>query len=285
MRTQFCHAAVALALVAGAGAANAQTVITREIATEPVETIIERGPTGTVITRRPLDTGMPRTNVVTQPIETRETVGSVTTTETDELVTRRATAPPARAAAPRKQTTRAKAQVRRKAAPPPKIVARAPVEVAPALTPTQRSRIYRAILEAREVPRTTVVTRRTVTNPLPPLLPPLIGTPLSPATTEVVTEQTITRPGTGIVAEPVETEPVVTRQTFGGPVVTEQVVAAPRAEVTVGARLPGTVPLYALPTTIVRQVPSMRSYQYAVIDDRVFLVDPQTSVVMAELNE
>ena len=52
MSTHYRYAAVALALVAGAGTANAQTVITREITTAPVETTIERGPTGTVITRR-----------------------------------------------------------------------------------------------------------------------------------------------------------------------------------------------------------------------------------------
>ena len=68
MRMHVRHAAVALALAAGAGAANAQTVITREITNEPVETIIERGPTGTVITRRPLDAASPRTSV-TLPAE------------------------------------------------------------------------------------------------------------------------------------------------------------------------------------------------------------------------
>src|SRR5262247_2886308 len=92
MSTHLHHAAVALALVAGAGAAQAQMVITREITTEPVETIVERGPTGTVITRRPLDTTVPRapvtlrgTATVTEPedtvIESRETVGSSTTIE------------------------------------------------------------------------------------------------------------------------------------------------------------------------------------------------------------
>src|SRR5215831_8292341 len=60
MGSYWHHTAMALALVVGAGAAQAQTVITREITTEPVETIVERGPTGTVITRRPLDTTVPR---------------------------------------------------------------------------------------------------------------------------------------------------------------------------------------------------------------------------------
>ena len=55
MKTYLHQTAAALVLVAGAGAADAQTVVTREITTAPVETIVERGPTGTVITRRPLN--------------------------------------------------------------------------------------------------------------------------------------------------------------------------------------------------------------------------------------
>jgi hypothetical protein len=45
-----------LAMMSGVAAAHAQTVITRQISEEPVETIITQSPYGTVITRRPLDT-------------------------------------------------------------------------------------------------------------------------------------------------------------------------------------------------------------------------------------
>ena len=85
MTRYFGCTAVAFALVVGTGAAGAQTVITREITTEPVETIIERGPTGTVITRRPLETmpGSPARvqadTFVSEPaatiVERRETTG------------------------------------------------------------------------------------------------------------------------------------------------------------------------------------------------------------------
>jgi hypothetical protein len=34
-----------------------------------------------------------------------------------------------------------------------------------------------------------------------------------------------------------------------------------------------------------RQVPAARCYQYAVVDDRVFLVDPETRLITAELND
>jgi hypothetical protein len=115
---------------------------------------------------------------------------------------------------------------------------------------------------------------------------PLIGGPFTPATTEVVTEEVVTRPsGSGLLTEPIDAEPVVTRRVVTAPGVTERIVTRPRVEVAVGARVPATVPLYALPETIVRQVPSMRPYQYAVVDDRVFLVDPETSLITAELNE
>jgi hypothetical protein len=199
MNTHVRHAAVALALVAGAGAAHAQTVITREITTEPVETIIERGPTGIVITRRPLDATAPRPalsgeSVVTEPIETfrrsRETVGvSTTTVEPAETVTRRAAAPPARPAATRKQTSTKAQPVRPtavQAAQPARSVSDAPpVQSAVALSPAQRSTIYRTIVEERVVPRT-VVTRSL----------PLFGAPFAPPVAEqVVTERVITRAG------------------------------------------------------------------------------------------
>jgi hypothetical protein len=45
---------VALGLALAATAADAQTIISREISTQPVETVITQGPDGTTITRRPL---------------------------------------------------------------------------------------------------------------------------------------------------------------------------------------------------------------------------------------
>jgi hypothetical protein len=45
---------VALGLALAATTADAQTIISREISTQPVETVITQGPDGTTITRRPL---------------------------------------------------------------------------------------------------------------------------------------------------------------------------------------------------------------------------------------
>jgi len=52
--------AFGLALMSGTAAAHAQTVVTRQITQEPVETTIVRGPNGTVLTRRPLDLAAPQ---------------------------------------------------------------------------------------------------------------------------------------------------------------------------------------------------------------------------------
>ena len=43
-----------VAFAAGATAAQAQTVISRQITTEQVETVVTQGPNGTVVIRRPL---------------------------------------------------------------------------------------------------------------------------------------------------------------------------------------------------------------------------------------
>src|SRR4051812_40635033 len=46
--------AIGLALASAITAAQAQTVISRQITTEPVETIVTQGPDGTAVIRRPL---------------------------------------------------------------------------------------------------------------------------------------------------------------------------------------------------------------------------------------
>jgi hypothetical protein len=304
MTRYFGRTAVAFALVVGTGAASAQTVITREITTEPVETIIERGPTGTVITRRPLETSVPGSparlqadTFISEPVETiverrRETTGVsatsaapaaapalVRSTRVQRSVARpvpgqarartaASTTTVQRAAAPVRQTQMRAAQTRAvavRAAP----VAR-PLADVRALTAAQRSRIYQTVVRERVVPRT-VITERTV---LPGTIP-LIGAPV--AREQIVTERLVTVPPA--------------RETFGAaPFVTapagvERVVTEAEAELMVGSRIPATVPIYALPETLVRQIPTVQPYRYAIVDDRVLLVDPVTNVIVAELDQ
>jgi uncharacterized protein DUF1236 len=306
MTRYFGGAAVALALVAGT--ADAQTVMERQITSEPVETIIERGPAGTVITRRPLDTSvpgaatrLPSDTFVSEPIDTRiesrETTGvsaarieppAAAATVQRATVRRRpadATPRPARTAsrqAVRKTTTQRGpiAQRTRMRATP---VRAAPVAATPApmLTAAQRSRIYQTVIRERVVPRTFITERVVTPGPIPIITPPVVR--------ERVIEQVITDPA----SDPFVTERIVTappRETFGAapfvPFATEGAVTTQAAiDLTVGSRVPATVPIYALPETLARQVPAARPYRYVIVDDRVLLVDPLTNVVVAELDQ
>jgi hypothetical protein len=53
----------------------------------------------------------------------------------------------------------------------------------------------------------------------------------------------------------------------------------------VGKRLPRTVQLYAVPDAVVAQAPALRRYRYAMVDDRVFLVDPATYKIVADVTQ
>src|SRR5690349_18131689 len=86
-----------LLAIAAATPASAQSVISRSITTEPVETVVTQTPTGTIVTRRPLDNTIaaPAPVVTAVPnsidaITTREVVRRVETTQPTvrELVTR-----------------------------------------------------------------------------------------------------------------------------------------------------------------------------------------------------
>jgi len=305
MRTQIRHAAVALALAAGAGAANAQTVITREITDEPVETIVERGPSGTVITRRPLETTRPRVTLPAGPaaeavetIETvnrprnrpRETTGSATTIRSvDTAAPRRAAVQAARPAVQKQKRVRASAPAR--IAPPRSATIRSTVRTTtgsaapspgPVLTTAQRTTLYRTIVEARAVPRPVVTERSVVPFPFGP---PVV---VRPAPSEdVITERVITSPAP-VVGEPIEAVPAprVIETVGAAPAVTQRVVTTPaNVEFVVGSRLPTTVPLYALPPSVSVQIPAVRAYRYAVVDDRVFLVDPVSGLIVDELDQ
>jgi hypothetical protein len=53
----------------------------------------------------------------------------------------------------------------------------------------------------------------------------------------------------------------------------------------VGARLPQNVPLVAVPNTLAVRVPGIAPYSYATVGDRVYLVDPATSVIVADITQ
>ena len=101
---------------------------------------------------------------------------------------------------------------------------------------------------------------------------------------------------TVITREPVQTQTIVTtqplaltpvqRQTVYRTIVRERVAPAqPTVEYRVGMRVPQTAQLYAVPQTVAVEVPAIRSYKYMVVNNRVVLVDPATSEVVAELTD
>jgi hypothetical protein len=98
---------------------------------------------------------------------------------------------------------------------------------------------------------------------------------------------------TVITREPVESRTVVTerlqltpvqRQTIHRTIIRERVAApAPTVEYRVGARVPEGVQLYSVPPEVAVEVPAIRAYRYMVVNNRVVLVDPATSEVIAEV--
>jgi Protein of unknown function (DUF1236) len=98
---------------------------------------------------------------------------------------------------------------------------------------------------------------------------------------------------TVITREPVETRTIVTtrpleltpvqRQTIYRTIVREPVEGAPpTVEYRVGTRVPHGARLYAVPRDVAVEVPAVRSYRYMRVNNRVVLVDPATSEVVAE---
>ena len=100
---------------------------------------------------------------------------------------------------------------------------------------------------------------------------------------------------TVITREPVQTQTVVTttqplsltpvqRQKIYTTVTRERVApATATVQYQVGMRVPESVQLYTLPEEAVVDVPAVRSYRYLTVNGRVWLVDPATSEIVAEV--
>lgn len=98
-----------------------------------------------------------------------------------------------------------------------------------------------------------------------------------------------------ITREPVQTQTVVTtsqplqltptqRSTIYRTVTKTQVrPAQATVQYQVGMRVPESVELYAVPQEVVTEVPAVQPYKYMVVNNRVWLVDPNTSEVVAEV--
>lgn len=111
----------------------------------------------------------------------------------------------------------------------------------------------------------------------------LAGAGSASAQTTVITREPVeTRT---VVTEPMELTPVQ-RQTVYRTIVREPVeVAPPAIEYRVGTRIPAGVRLYTVPREVAVEVPAIRSYRYMRVNNRVVLVDPATSEVVAEITD
>jgi Protein of unknown function (DUF1236) len=108
----------------------------------------------------------------------------------------------------------------------------------------------------------------------------IAGATAASAQTTIITRE----PQTRVVTQSLDLTPAQ-RTIIYRTIVRERAVPSATIEARVGTRLPETVRLVAVPDTIAVEVPAVRSYRYMVIDNRVLLVDPATSTVVAEIIE
>jgi Protein of unknown function (DUF1236) len=64
----------------------------------------------------------------------------------------------------------------------------------------------------------------------------------------------------------------------------ESLPAAPSKDLAVGTAVPATVPLTPLPDSIAVEVPAVRHLSYALVNGRLLLIDPATSIVLSEID-
>lgn len=105
------------------------------------------------------------------------------------------------------------------------------------------------------------------------------------AQTTVITREPVETQGVVVARQPLQLSPAQ-RQVIYRTIVREQVAPAQATvEYRVGMRVPETVQLYTVPQPVIAEVPAAQSYKYMVVNNRVLLVDPATSEVVAELSD
>ena len=109
----------------------------------------------------------------------------------------------------------------------------------------------------------------------------LAGASTASAQTTVITREPVESRAV-VTTEPLQLSPVQ-RRTIYRTIVRERVSPQPTVEYRVGARIPEGVQLYSIPQEVAVEVPTIRSYKYMVVNDRVVLIDPATSEVIAEV--
>jgi hypothetical protein len=293
--------AIGLTLVAGAAGAQAQTAITRQITSEPVETVVTQGPNGIAVTRRILTPEPGVTSFAAPPFAAPPfgyppvAVQAVEPSYVEPV----APAPAARRATQSRPTTvgvskrtpeHSRTETRRVSDRPVRPASRAVVAAPPVsgpglgLSPAERQVIYRTIAQ-REYYPAPVPLRPPADVYAPVNRYPL--RPVYPADYDAYRDAGYRDYGYGGYGNTDyayrgyayredrpyyrddDLDPYHTAYRWDG------------VPLVVGARIPPSVPLIAVPEPVAARIPATAPYDYAVIDNRVYLVDPATSVIMA----
>jgi hypothetical protein len=266
--------ALSLAFV-GIGTAQAQEAVTRRVTREPVETVVTQGPSDTTATRRTLT---PTSSYAQAPLPPEAlSPDYVEPTHTTVIRPPTAAAPVARPSRARTlgvATTTATHTVKpsklvvtrtRAVAAPPPVPSWAPV----ALTPADRLLIYRAIAQREYVPPS-----------MPYYGPPVVAQTETVARADYRLRTIYPADGyTGYGYRPYSWSSL----DYGYGYRDRYAYRWDGVPLVVGARIPASVPLYAVPEPVAARVPTARPYTYALLGNRVYLVDPATAIIVAEI--
>jgi hypothetical protein len=262
--------AVGVALLSTTALTQAQTV-TRQVTRESVETVITQGPNGTAVTRRIL-TPEPGVTYVAPPPEYPPVAVPAyepgpayeqTYVEPVPLAPRRViAAAPERTRTTRRVTTATRPVTRAtRTETVTRTVAAPPVyDNTPVLSPAQRQIIYRAVV------------------PVPPR--PVVADLYAPRAIYPADDDYYRAPDPRDYAYDAGYDSGNRAVPYRDPYHPEyrQSVA-----LVVGARIPQSVPLLAVPEPVLARIPAARPYSYARLDDRVYLVDPATGIIAADI--
>ncbi len=163
-----------------------------------------------------------------------------------------------------------------------KTTARPPLDLSPAQRRSVYSTVIdETIAPAPVVAPTTIVTAPAPTYVVPPAPTYVAPAPtyVAPAPTYTVPAPVVTEE---VVAPP---PAVVTVPTTTGAAVVEAPPPPPTTTVTyrIGGPVPSGLQVYGFPPEAIASAPALRAYGYAQLGDRVLLVDPRTHVVVDEL--
>lgn len=276
--------AFGLALMSGAAAAHAQTVVTRQISAEPVETTIVRGPNRTVITRRPLDLASPRAAAPAYAAPSYAAPGYAVTGYAAPTYVSPAYVAPTYVA----PTYGAPAYDALSARPPARVVVieeeDADEEVSAPPVRRTRARVAAPAVRSQPLARRgtpPIMARGVEREPRPAARVRTARAPLAlrPAEREVIYRT--------IVRERVYAPSAVGAYAVAPAVQTVGYAVSPYAAAgySVGVAVPQTVTLATIPYTLAVQVPVIRGYQYVIVNNRLLLVDPATSIVVADVTQ